>query len=93
MITEHKNIKKFSLLLYIIGIVITIAASYCLKSDRLFIILLCFIEMGTTIYFIKRKDKNYLLQWTSIVVIFTLFFDVLLFTGENTEILMRGLEL
>ena len=93
MITEHKNIKKFSLLLYIIGIVITIAASYCLKSDRLFIILLCCIEMGTTIYFIKRKDKNYLLQWTSIVVIFTLFFDVLLFTGENTEILMRGLEL
>ena len=73
MITEHKNIKKFSLLLYIIGIVITIAASYCLKSDRLFIILLCCIEMGTTIYFIKRKDKNYLLQWTSIVVIFTLF--------------------
>ena len=60
MITEHKNIKKFSLLLYIIGIVITIAASYCLKSDRLFIILLCCIEMGTTIYFIKRKDKNYL---------------------------------
>lgn len=93
MITGHNKIKNFSLLLYFIGILITVATSYCIKSDRLFLVLLCCFEIGTTFYLIKHKKNNYLLQWTVIVFIFTLFFDILLFTGENTELFMRGLEL